>query len=192
MGFLSIYSPAGSVLQFNTQFNNTASLVGARVCWTWVTKHSKLGQAWSLAEVPTALPREGGNVHTHICTLHCSATENEMGLPLWGATVIFSSASHLKEDFQDCSSSYKGLGKSHAFSFSGRWCDCHLYWDFQRVHSNCGVGNTTRNEVNLKCEALFEEVMTVVTELFLQQMYMGKKKKQHAEEIAKQMTAAEK
>lgn len=60
------------------------------------------------------------------------------------------------------------------------------------MHSNCGVGNTTRNEVNLKCEALFEEVMTVVTELFLQQMYMGKKKKQHAEEIAKQMTAAEK
>lgn len=45
------------------------------------------------------------------------------------------------------------------------------------MHSNCGVGNTTRNEVNLKCEALFEEVMTVVTELFLQQMYMGKKKK---------------
>lgn len=44
------------------------------------------------------------------------------------------------------------------------------------MHSNCGVGNTTRNEVNLKCEALFEEVMTVVTELFLQQMYMGKKK----------------
>lgn len=45
------------------------------------------------------------------------------------------------------------------------------------MHSNCGVGNTTRNEVNLKCEALFEEVMTVVTELFLQQMYMEKKKK---------------
>lgn len=61
---LSTDSPAGAVLQFNTQFNNTASLIGVRLCWTWVTEHSKLGQARSLTAIHTALP----SVRVCVCT----------------------------------------------------------------------------------------------------------------------------
>lgn len=78
---------------------------------------------------------------------YCSASENEWDC-LYEVPQCSSAVHPIKiRIFRLAAAATSVWEKSHTFFFSERWSSCHVYWDFQCMQSNYGVGNATKKKM---------------------------------------------